>query len=218
MGIFSITGRYVAGKFLTTILATFFLCAILIFMIDFVEVLRQSSKYGAVPFWRLLWMTLLRLPAYTEILLAFAVLVGTIGALMLLSRGSELTVLRAAGISVWQFLMPGIVVAFLLGVFAVLVYNPIAAAARAEAEREFAEAFGKENNLLRAYGGGAWLRQDGTDGPSVLHAAGNSNRGLTLTGVVAFQYDRQGRFVERIDGGQGRTAGRPLADHGRLGV
>jgi lipopolysaccharide export system permease protein len=95
--------------------------------------------------------------------------------------------------------MPGILVAFTLGVFAVVVYNPIAAAARAEAERQFAEAFGKEGNLLRAYGGGAWLRQDGTDGPSVLNAAGSSNRGLTLTGITVFQYDRQNHFVERID-------------------
>ena len=36
-------------------------------------------------------------------------------------------VLRASGMSVWQFLRPGMVVAFALGVFGVTAYNPMAA-------------------------------------------------------------------------------------------
>ena len=61
-------------------------------------------------------MGLLRLPAFSEILLSFAVLVGSIGALLSLNRKSELTVMRAGGMSVWQFLRPGVTVALLLGV------------------------------------------------------------------------------------------------------
>ena len=66
-------------------------------------------------------MGLLRLPAFTEILLAFAVLVGSIGALLSLNRKSELIVMRAGGMSVWQFLRPGLTVALVLGVLAVTV-------------------------------------------------------------------------------------------------
>ena len=138
--------RYIARNSWSRILGTFALCAVLIFMIDFVEMLRQSRQVRqriCLP--RLLWMTLLRLPAYTEILLAFAVLVGSIGALLMLNRKSELTVMRAGGMSVWQFLRPGLtVVACCSASSRSLVYNPLAAAARAEAERLFAEAFGRE--------------------------------------------------------------------------
>jgi lipopolysaccharide export system permease protein len=193
-------GRYIAKRFLVAILGTFLLCSVLIFMIDFVELLRQSGKYGSVSASRLVWMTLLRLPAYSEILLAFAVLVGTIAALLLLNRKSELAVMRAAGMSVWQFLWPGFVVAFAIGVLAVTAYNPTAAAARAEAERLFAEAFGKESNFLRTQGGGSWLRQDGADGASVINAGGVTDGGLKLYTVTIFQFDKDGRFVERIDG------------------
>jgi lipopolysaccharide export system permease protein len=104
-------GRYLAVRFMLTIFGTFLLCSVLIFMIDFVELLRQSGKYGSVPASLLVWMTLLRLPAYTEILMAFAVQVGTVAALLMLSRKSELAVMRAAGLSVWQFLRPGLMVA-----------------------------------------------------------------------------------------------------------
>ena len=90
--------RYIRKRFLTAILGTFVLCTVLIFMIDFVEMLRQSGKLGDVAAWKLAHITLLRLPAYTEFLLSFAVLVGAIGALLALSRKSELTVMRAGGI------------------------------------------------------------------------------------------------------------------------
>ena len=60
-------------------------------------------------------IALLRLPAYTEFLFGFAVLVGSIGALLFLNRKSELAVMRAGGMSVWQFLWPGMLVAFLVG-------------------------------------------------------------------------------------------------------
>jgi len=190
---------YLARRFLTAILGTFLLCSILIFMIDFVELLRQSGKYGAVPAWKLAWITLLRLPAYTEFLLSFAVLVGSIAAFLLLARKSELAVMRSAGMSVWQFLRPAMIVAFVLGVLAVVAYNPLAAYARGVAEKMTAEAFGREQNTLRLRNSGSWLRQDGIDGESVINAGHVSKRGQLLTGVVIFVYDREQRFLERID-------------------
>lgn len=195
-------GWYIASRFLLGILVTFVLCSVLIFLIDFVELLRQSGKYGEVPLPTLGLIALLRLPAYAEYLVGFAVLVGSITALLQLSRRSELTVMRAGGMSVWQFLRPGLLVAFAVGAMTVTVFNPIAAAGRTAAESLFAEAFGKEANLLRSRSGTSWLRQNGADGQSVISAALASNRGLTLTGVSVFVFDSEGHFVERVDGGR----------------
>lgn len=191
--------RYVAKRFLLTILGAFAVCAILIFMIDMIELLRLSRRASDLSVAALLWMALLRLPAFTEILLAFAVLVGSLGALLSLNRKSELAVMRAGGMSVWQFIRPGVTVALLLGIFAVTVFNPLAAGARSEAERLVAEAFGKEASLLTSPGEGSWLRQDGTDGQSVMSARAIADQGLSLAGVIVFQFDQRGSFVERID-------------------
>lgn len=191
--------RYVARKFAIAILGAFLVCSLLIFMIDMVELLRLSGKYGAVTVWQLAWMALLRLPAYTEFLVGFTVLVGSIGALLLLSRKSELTVMRASGMSVWRFLRPGLLVALLLGLGSVVGYNPLAAVSRTEAERVYAQAFGREGNLLGTDRSGSWLRQDGADGPSVISAAAASDRGLKLTAVTVFSFERSGAFKERID-------------------
>ncbi|MEZ5849475.1 MAG: LPS export ABC transporter permease LptG [Hyphomicrobiaceae bacterium] len=192
--------RYMRRRFFISIISTFALCAMLIFMIDIVELLRQAGKYGRVPSVRIAYMAALRLPAYTEILLPFCVLVGAIGALLTLNRKSELTVMRAAGMSVWQFLRPGLIVALVIGVASVTLYNPLAAWAREESERIFAEAFGREMTVLRSDGSGAWLRQDGNDGASVLNAGSASPNGRLLTSVMFVQFDKTGRFVERVDG------------------
>ena len=209
--------RYIARKFLVSILGAFTLCAVLIFMIDLVEMLRQAGKYGSVSAARLLWITLLRLPAYSEILLAFAVLVGTIGALLMLNRKSELAVMRGAGMSVWQFLRPGLTVSVLLGLFAVLVFNPMASAARTEAERLFAEAFGREFEFS-AQSERRQLAAAGRTGWSL----GGDDRGDLEQGHDACCDDRVSirpqRSLRRADRRrQGQPARRVLAGRGRVG-
>ncbi len=195
----STLSRYVAKRFFIATFSTFAMFSLLIFMIDFIELLRQAGKYGSVPAMKLVWLALLRLPAYTEFLLAFAVLVGCIGTLLSLSRSSELAVMRSGGMSVWQFLRPCMLVAALIGVFFVTVFNPVAAYARGEAERLFAEAFGREVNVLKGSGDGSWLRQNGNDGESIITAAHATNNGLRLTRVTSFQYGPGGGFIERVD-------------------
>ena len=192
--------RYLAARFVVAMLGTFVLCALLIFMIDIVELLRQAGKFGRVPSGQIAWMAILRLPAYTEMLLPFCVLVGSIATLLMLNRKSELTVMRAAGMSAMQFIRPGLIVAFVFGVFSIAVYNPLAAWARGESERLFAEAFGREMTVLRSEGNGAWLRQEGADGASVLHAGAAAGSGIVLHEVMVLQFDAAGRFIERVDG------------------
>lgn len=191
--------RYIAKLFLVAIASTLAVCALLIFMIDFVELLRQAGKSGSVPASTLVYIAMLRLGAYVEFLLGFAVLVGALSALLYLNRKSELAVMRAGGMSVWQFLAPGIAVGLAVGLLGVMVYNPLAAKGRAKSEQVFAKAFDNDNNLLRTQGGGSWLRQNGVDGESVLGAAAATNRGMSLSGVMILAYDRQGHFAERID-------------------
>jgi lipopolysaccharide export system permease protein len=191
--------RYIAGRFLLGIILTLAICSLLIFMIDIVELLRLAGKYGSVPALTLAEIAVLRLPAYVEFLFGFAVLVGSIGALLFLNRKSELAIMRAGGVSVWQFLWPGMLVGVAIGLFGMLVYNPLAAAGRDKAEKRFAQAFGSEGNLLKAQGGGTWIRQAGADGESIIGAAAAANRGLKLTGVLVLAYDHGGKFTERVD-------------------
>ena len=193
--------RYISKRFLLGILAVMAMCLVLVFFADFVELLRQAGKYERVPMATLIFLALLRLPAYSELILPIAVLIGSIGAFLMLSRSSELTIFRAGGMSAWQFILPGLVVAFVLGIFATTVYNPLAANARAFADKMSLEAFKKRGgpSLLKTKNAGAWLRQNGADGQSIIHADATANQGLELGNVSIIHYDRSIKFFERIE-------------------
>ncbi|MEP3475959.1 MAG: LPS export ABC transporter permease LptG [Hyphomicrobiales bacterium] len=194
-----ILNRYMSLKFLVTIIMVFLLFCLLILLIDFIELLRKSSKSGDISLNDVLYIALLRVPSFAELTIPFAVLVGTIGAFLMLGRSSELIIIRAAGVSVWRFLLPPLGVATGIGIFAMCVYNPLAAYSKAESERVYAKLFGGSKSQLRSSNNQIWFRQDGTDGPSVMNARASANHGHSLVGVTSLQYSKNSKFVERVD-------------------
>lgn len=197
-------GRYMARRFIVSILGVFSICLALIFFIDFLELLRQASERDGVSMIALVGIALLRLPKFAELTLPFAVLIGAMAGFMALSRTSELTVVRAAGISAWQFLLPALLVALALGILSTAVYNPLAAWAKASADRLIGDVLGKENDSLLRENRPAWLRQNGADGPSILYAGSVADKGLTLSAITVLQFDRNRKFLERIEADKAR--------------
>ncbi len=191
-------GRYFARKIFGMILVVFALCLILVFLIDFVEMMREASKTD-VPASYVALLTLLRLPAFAELTIPFAVLIGTISAFLMLSRSSELVIVRASGISVWQFIQPAMIVALLVGLLAVGVYNPVAANAKAAAERLFTDVFAGKNANVRTSDTSSWIRQDGPDGPSIIYAHASAERGTKLASLTLLQFDPNQKFIERVE-------------------
>ncbi len=198
--ILTILGRYIAVRFFITILAVFFVTFLIIFFVDFVEVLRLGSKQenAGAGAGSLALIALLRIPIFAELALPFAILIGTIAAFLSFSRTSELTIVRASGVSVWQFIQPGLWVALAIGVFAVTIYNPLASATKAMSERLQAQLFHEQSSFAAARGTGFWRRQESVDGPTILHAKVSADRGLTLGGVTLLQFDLNNRFYEQI--------------------
>ena len=190
-------GRYFAKKIFGMVLVVFGLCLILVFLIDFVEMMREAGKTEVPPGF-VVMLTLLRLPAFAELTLPFAVLIGTISAYLLLSRSSELTIARAAGISVWQFIQPAILVGLLFGVFAVTAYNPLATVAKQSADRLFADNFAAKRTT-EANSTATWIRQDGPDGGSIIYARASADRGTKLAGITLLQFEPNKKFLERIE-------------------
>jgi len=198
MNVRTILWRYLALRFAGTIIMTFLAFFMMIYLFDFIEILRQSAGVKGVDFHVLAYITFLRMPAFAELTLPFAALVGTVTAFLRLSRSSELTIMRASGMSVWQFIVPGLLVAVLIGIASITLYNPLAAAASAESERLRATTLNRDVGLLKG-GDGAWLRQNSADGPSVVFAANSAKQGVYLANMFVLQYDPQDRFLARIE-------------------
>lgn len=200
--IFSTLGRYIGLRFARTILAVFAGFFALIYLVDFVELLRRSGDIaGASPPF-VAFLSLLRVPAVSEQVLPFCVLFGAMVALLNLSRKLELVVARAAGVSVWQFMAAPLVFAFVLGVVSVTLYNPLSAVLKQRADRIETRMFGKTGRSDADTS--LWIRQKSVDGQAIIRAERSSDGGTVLASVTAFVYDPDGKFLERVEAAHAR--------------
>lgn len=194
--------RYFGLHLLGGIGAIFALLMGLIFLGSIAELMRRVAGNADVYFSTVLMMAGLQLPALTERALPFAVMFGALWSYIRLGRNHELLVIRASGVSVWQFLMPGIALALFIGIFAVCAYNPISASFTARFEQLEAKYMRGQPSLLAVSPSGLWLRQADPRGQSVIHALRTSNQGMDLEDVIIFLYEGSDKFAGRIDAAQ----------------
>ncbi len=196
--------RYFGLQLLSGIAAVFALFMALIFLGAMIELMRRASGNADVNFSTLMMMAAFQAPALTERALPFAVLFGALWSYIRLGRNHELIVVRASGVSVWQFLAPGMVFALLTGVLVVGVYNPLSASFTARYEQLEAKFLRGRPSLLAVSPSGLWLRQADPAGQAVIHALRASNQGMELEDVIIFLYEGSDKFAGRIDAEQAK--------------
>ncbi|ESR27225.1 LPS export ABC transporter permease LptG [Lutibaculum baratangense] len=191
---------YLGRKFFWSFLASVGICIALIFFVETIENLRRAASHD-VGIVTVVTLTLFRIPTLSEQVLPFATLFAALATFLGLSRSLELVVVRSVGVSVWQFIGPSVLLAFVIGVLGTTVFNPLAADLRARHATLFAQSFTDRDlaSLGATSDQQVWLRQEGVDGQSILHARVSDVRGENLRYVTAFVYDRSGHFVERVE-------------------
>ncbi|MBM3613542.1 MAG: LPS export ABC transporter permease LptG [Alphaproteobacteria bacterium] len=201
MRLSSTLSLYISRQFLVWLGIVFALFVVTAFIFDAVELLRRASGANreSATFMVLIEMAVLRVPFIASNVLPFAALIGAILTLTRMTRTQELVVTRAAGVSVWQFLLPALAISFLLGAFAVTVFNPFAAAMVSRFEQMEARYLQGKSSLLALSDTGIWLRQSDGERPTVIHARRLDKETLTLHDVIIFQYEKDDQFVRRID-------------------
>jgi len=165
-----------------------------IMLIDFVELSRTLNEVKGLSFGTLLMMTGLKAPSLFEEIIPFVVLFGVMNALIKLNRRSELIIMRAAGLSAWRFLLPGLIVAGLIGVFWAAAVNPLAAKAEqsfnAKRSAMMAQSSAPGQSVSRA-AKNIWLAEGGQTGQTKIYApsADLTARTLTEPTFYLFRYD-----------------------------
>jgi lipopolysaccharide export system permease protein len=199
-------GSYFARRFAKAILLLFGFSFGLVFLFDFLELFRRAADRPDFSVGLVLFASFLRVPSISEQVLPFATLFGAMAAFLGLSRSLELVVARSAGVSVWQFTAPPLAIAVLLGVIATGLYNPLAAAMKDRSDELTVTLFGRDQRLQQQSSSDAWLRQDGPNGESIMHAEQSLEQGERLAHVTVMTFDRQGRFERRIEAAEARFA------------
>jgi lipopolysaccharide export system permease protein len=162
--------------------------------------MRRATDVPDVSLILVLKTSLFRVPQLCERMLPFCVLIGGMYCYLNLSRRLELVVARAAGMSAWQFVAPAMIVAFLFGIFATTVYNPVSAILQEQSKRYEADLFKTNANALSGAGGSFWASQrDEAGQQAIINARSSRDQGISLTAVSAFIFDPEGHFKQRIE-------------------
>ncbi len=190
--------RYFFKRYIIT--SVWFLLGVcgIIFLADFSETSRRMSGFVGYSVTGGLLMSALRLPLILQQTIPTLTLFIGMTTLIALNRRSELVVTRAAGLSVWQFVLPFVAGAFVIGIVTTTVINPLGAwgqdlATSMETDWRKASNASKPSNFL------PWLRQIDGDSDTVIGAKSFDNGGTRLFNVVVFHFNKNGRITLRQD-------------------
>ncbi|NIA70293.1 LPS export ABC transporter permease LptG [Pelagibius litoralis] len=190
--------KYIARQFFFNFAGFLFAIVGIIFLatvVDLIDRLATKDVSLAVT----LEMALLKLPHLSQEVMPFTILFATMTTFWRLTRSHELVVARAAGVSVWQFLLPVLGGALIVGFLTVTALNPLASILLSRFERLEANYVHNETSFLAVSKTGLWLRQADRGGQSVIHASRVSPGSVLLHDVIVFRYADTDRFVDRID-------------------
>ena len=190
--------RYLARQFLLGVAIVYGAFLLIAFSIDVVNLIDRTAGRG-VSTAVIVGMALLQLPDLGQKMLPFAVLLGGVFCFVRLSRSQELVATRAAGVSAWDFLMPPLAVAVVLGVFVVLAVTPVASRMLNQFSALEAKYIKGQESQLSISANGLWLRQGNETEQSVIHALTVADQGVHLDDVIVFLYGAGDHVLGRID-------------------
>ncbi|MBM3488221.1 MAG: LPS export ABC transporter permease LptG [Alphaproteobacteria bacterium] len=199
-----IFARYMGRQYLQWFLGVILVMATMIVLFDLMELIRRTASKPDATFDIVVTMSLLRLPDLLQRTFPFAILFAAILAFWRFNRNHELVVARAAGVSAWQFMLPVLGLAFAIGVLALAVFNPFAAAMLQRFEFLESRYISGKSSFADLSETGLWLRQSTDTGHYIIHAPEIAQNAIELRRVIVFVFEGQDRFAMRIDAGAAR--------------
>lgn len=195
----ALLSRYLAVHFLRMFAIVLAGLLTIVYLFDTTELLRRAGKGAEVATGTILKMGLFKLPEVGQMLLPFAVLFAAMSCFWWLARRHELTAMRAAGYSAWQFVAPLVSAAIAIGFLHIMLLHPLAAGLLERYKSMEAEYLGQHKKLVTISQQGLWLREADSGGEVILHADTVALADWSLQGVMALFYDEVGNHTRRLD-------------------
>ena len=198
----SILGRYLTRQILFNFFAVLFMVLSVIMLFEVVELLRRTSGRYEVSFWFVLELAITKMPKTIEMVFPFVVMIAAMVTFWKLSKSNEFVIMRAAGVSIWGFLLPVLVTTFLVGVVNVTLVNPVAADMYDLYETLEYRLKTRNPKAVLFSDQGLWIREAiDDDNVMVLQAKSlRQEKGeVLLRGVTILEMDRRSQPGKRIE-------------------
>ena len=165
-----------------------------------------SHSKTDVGFVTIIQIAFMRLPNLLQKVAPFAVLFGAILSFVKLTKSRELVVARASGVSVWQFLSPSLISAIFIGIFAITVFNPVAAAMNNQSTLLVDKYLEGKLSQITVSESGLWLKQinEFDKSETLITAAGLSADNRNFRDIIILEFTPNNIFKGRIDAEEGK--------------
>jgi lipopolysaccharide export system permease protein len=177
-----------------------------ILLIDTIEISRRGASAADFTLFNALAISGLRMPNILLTSVPFLVLIAAMVTLLALNKRQELVIIRASGVSAWQFITPLCVGSLLIGAVTVGAINPLSARLMAKAESlevQFGMSSGASGVII------PWFRQKSADGGVVIIGAARAGEaGRQLAEASFYFLAPDGGVAERVDAPSARLEGR----------
>lgn len=189
---------YMIKEFMKWLLIVLLFVSILAGLLEYSELARRASSYTQIVQSDILKMMFLKIPNIVEELMPFVIFFSTMLALWRLNRNSELTVMRASGISAWQFLLPISITCLIIGFLDLGAINPISSVFKKKYDRLDETLFHKISDRIEISESGIWIRQKIQDDEAIFHIDRYEQSNQTLQGVSILFFNSHGKFSETM--------------------
>ena len=123
---FSKINLYLVKNFFTTFVIVFLIFAALLIIGDFVEQFRKSVGKD-VPIKIILQLAIFNFFSLIEFIIPIVAFFAALLAFIILIKNSEFLIIGSVGISNMRILIPAVIIYFIIGVFFVIIINPLSA-------------------------------------------------------------------------------------------
>lgn len=190
---------YLIREFLLWFLGGLVVITALIFLLEFSELLRRTHGTHTLGYGILLEMALLKIPHMIEELLPFLIFFSSMLCLWRLNRNRELLVIRAVGVSVWQFLSPLAVASLCIGLLDLGVFNAVACLMKQRYDYLDTKYLFQKEYSLKIAESGIWIYHVRPQESMVFRVGRVEEATNTFHDLTLYRYDATHSFKERVD-------------------
>jgi lipopolysaccharide export system permease protein len=176
-------------------LAAFF---VLLFFMRLAETLRVTASRN-LSFFLIMKIAFNKSPYILQRITPLVSLFSTINTVINLNKKNEFVIIKSLGISIWQFTLPLIIMAFCIGTVFINLFSPIISTMHGLSQNYNKQHLGGSSNLLTLIPSNIWLKEESENEKKIIRAQYISNNGTILESVSIYILDHAMNFKYRID-------------------
>ena len=191
---------YLLKRFSKNFFMFFLILISIIFLIEFVELLRRTSENANIQsVHQVLYLSALKLSGSVIHVLPFVIFVTTMYTAWRFNRNREMVIIQNIGINSFKILYPFVFFSLLLGVFYIFILNPFLSYGVNSYEKIEQKVFRGKLSESFINKSGVWLRQGSKENKIVIRASSFSPDQSLFENITFYIFTKKNNFVERID-------------------